>query len=104
MLVGESSQSNSAIPEPVQATPPIPAPGKSEASWFSLAGLFSVVRASRLVPETQKAELVTYDSGEVHVDLVRVSDPLVPALLPRRAVDARMSRILEAIISFTDIF
>jgi import inner membrane translocase subunit TIM21 len=104
MLVGESSSGS--LPSPTPPPPSLPTtttqPREKKSSWFSLAGLFSSVKSSRVVAEMRKADPVTYTAGEVHVDLVRVR-PSLTSDRPRAPLTIEC-RSLEANTLFTDIF
>jgi hypothetical protein len=102
MLVGESPSGSLPSPEPSPASPPTTQPKEKKSSWFSLTGLFSSVRSSRVVADTRKTDPVTYTAGEVHVDLVRVR-PSLSSDRPRAPLSIEC-RNLEANTLFTDIF
>jgi len=102
MLVGESSSGSLPSPKPSPPSLPTTQPREKKSSWFSLTGLFSSVRSSRVVTETRKADPVTYTAGEVHVDLVRVR-PSLTSDRPRAPLTIEC-RSLETNTLFTDIF
>jgi hypothetical protein len=102
MLVGESPSSS--LPSPMPSPPSIPTtqPKEKKYSWFSLPGLFSSVKSSRVAAEARKTDPITYTAGEVHVDLVRVR-PSLTSGKPRAPLTIEF-RSLEANTLFTDIF
>lgn len=102
MLVGESPSSSLPSPTPSPPSPPTTQPTEKKSSWFSLTGLFSSVKSSRVMAEARKTDPITYTAGEVHVDLVRVR----PSLISGRpwAPLTIECRSLEANTLFTDIF
>lgn len=102
MLVGESPSGSLPSPEPSPPSPPTTQPKEKKSPWFSITGLFSSVRSSRVVAETRKADPVTYTAGEVHVDLVRVC-PSLSSGAPQAPLTIEC-RSLEANTLFTDIF
>jgi len=102
MLVGESPSGSLLPPETSPPSPPTTQPKEKKSSWFSITGLFSSVRSSRMVAETRKADPVTYTAGEVHVDLVRVC-PSLSSGRPRVPLTIKY-RSLEANTLFTDTF
>ena len=101
MLVGESPVGSFPSPKPSPPSPPTTQPKEKKSSWFSLTGLFSSVKSSRVVSETRKPDPVTYTAGEVHVDLVRVR-PSLTSGRPGAPLTVGC-RSLEASTLFTDI-